>query len=149
MKPRQFIDDIFLFISNIELIFLQPVLALGSIAPHVICNGVLNADAELLEEVFDGEAIILIPPPKVDVRTRFVCFVQLKLSGSQPLQFVERVNVSFAYEAFDDPALSDMQPQSATYESEDTVTFQLSSNAIRSAVVLLEVCTSSLYHHFK
>ena len=61
--------------------------------------------------------------------------MQLKLSGSQHPQFVERVNVSFAYEAFDDPALSDIQPQSATYESEDTVTFQLSSIAISSAVV--------------
>ena len=99
--------------------------------------------------VFDGIAAIRIPPPTVNLRTRFVCLVRLKLSGSQPPQFVERVNVSFAYEAFDDPALSDMQPRSATYESEDTVTFQLSSIAIRSAVVWLEVCTSSLYHHFK
>jgi hypothetical protein len=45
------------------------------------------------------------------------------------------VNVSFAYEAFDDPALSEMQLRGATYESESLISFVVSSIKITSANV--------------
>jgi len=136
MQPKPFIDDIYLYISNIDSIFLEPLLTKGPISPQVVCNGIVNNNVALTDvDSFDGTASVRINPPTVNIRTMFICFVRLVLVGSQPLQFVERVNVSFAYEAFDDPALSDMQPRGATYESESSVSFVLSSIKITSVNV--------------
>jgi len=126
-EPKLFTDDFVLYFSKFELIFLEPKLALG----YMVCNcfpNDNNVPAEL--NVFDGIAAIRIPPPKVSLRTHFVCLVHL--SDSQP-QYAHGVKFSFAVDVFDD-----LHPESTACESEEHVTLLVSSSSIGSAVVAFD-----------
>jgi len=128
-EPNVFIDGIGLYVSKIDLSFLEPKYAFGSMSLLVLCNSVPNVNDVLVEvNVFDGITTMRIPAPKGILRTHFGRLVQF--SDFQTSQFAHRANVSAAYDAFDD-----LRSESTACKSGELVTFLVSSITDGLAVI--------------
>lgn len=130
-KPKAFIDDIYVSIVQVDPLFLDGALHFDAIVNCVGASG--HASSMIQFSPVDGTAVIRITPPPVNSAT--LMFFNIFLKNLITLDFVPRMNVSFAYESFDTPSLIEMFPSNAVIDVITVVAFQISSAVVLYANV--------------